>query len=326
MERYVLGLDGGGTKTQCALFDTAGNKIDIIQWGPTNHEVLRDGFKELKSELYLLFNYLTRRNNMDLNQVVKSVFGIAGVDTKVQHETISEILSEIGFKDFRLCNDAYLGVKAGCSEGTGICIVNGTGCCVAGIDRTGRMMQIGGQGYITGDLGGGAVLGELAISSVYKYLFKCGEYTCIADLLFKELGIISKYSFMDQIVQKIQDGKIKIKDLNNIVFDAANLEDKVALKILKLIGKEMSTSVDGILKELKFDNNEQIKVVLAGSVNLKGHNPTLVNTLKRSIISKNKDKRIKFLMLDKPPVIGAVIWALEDIISINEVYSKFFSV
>lgn len=48
--KYVLGVDGGGTKTHAVLFDGDGNLVDMVEWGPTNHESLREGFVELKGK------------------------------------------------------------------------------------------------------------------------------------------------------------------------------------------------------------------------------------------------------------------------------------
>ena len=45
MKEFALGVDGGGTNTQCALFDLEGNLIDVLDWGPTNHEVLAGDLK-----------------------------------------------------------------------------------------------------------------------------------------------------------------------------------------------------------------------------------------------------------------------------------------
>ncbi len=325
MDRFVLGLDGGGTKTHCALYDLEGNRADVVELGPTNHEVLKCGFDELRSTLAQLFNQIEERNGIRRDQIIKGVFGMAGVDTKEQHRVISAMLREMGLRDFILCNDAYLGVKAGTPEGYGICVVNGTGCCVCGIDRTGRMLQVGGQGVLTGDLAGGMVIGQNAISSVYGQLFRCGEKTCLTELLFEKLGATSKYDFMDRVISAVDTEVIKMQDLNKMVFQAANMGDKVAVSILTGAGSELAASVNGILQELELSEEEEIPVVLAGSINLKGDNPALLDTLKDGIRSKNKDRSIHFIPLNVPPVMGAIRWALEGVLGKEDAGRKFFT-
>lgn len=322
MKQYVLGVDGGGTKTQGLLYDIEGNEVDFIHWGPTNHEVLKGGYTGFRSEMSLMINYLLKRNGLQISQIVKSVFGMAGVDTKGQHKVISQILSELGLTNFKLCNDAYLGIKAGSKNGWGIGVVNGTGCCVAGIDRLGNTLQVGGLGMITGDFGGGVYLGEKFIQSIYNYYFRCGEYTCMLDMLPEELKVESKFDFIDNVVNKIEEGIISVPDLNRIIFEAANRGDALAVKILVELGRSLAHSVNGCIRELNFDT-PQLQVILSGSINTKAPNPTITNTLKECVTSWNKDRTIEFTVLDKLPAIGAIIWALEDIMERKEINRLF---
>mgnify|MGYP000150042066 FL=1 len=132
MKKYVLGMDGGATKTHAALFDIDGNKVDMLEWGPTNHEVLDGGFDGFRKEMKDLLSSLFSRNSITAGDIVSSAFGMAGVDTRKQHKIISSIIDNLGIKDFVLFNDAYLGVKAGCPSGVGICVINGSGCTIAG--------------------------------------------------------------------------------------------------------------------------------------------------------------------------------------------------
>lgn len=325
MKRLVLGIDGGGTKTQCALYDINGNELDIVDWGPTNHELLKGGYRGLKMELAILTNFILKKHGINLAQIKKGVFGMAGVDTKEQHSTVSGIFREIGFEDFLLCNDAYLGIKAGSPCGYGIGVVNGTGCCVAGIGKSGRMFQIGGQGNLTGDLGGGVHLGEQAIRSVYDYFFRCGEYTMIKELLPESLNTASKYEFMDNVREKLNKGEINIADLNRLVFEGAKQGDRVSIGLLEAVGSSLAASVNGMIRELQFDREQSVTIVLTGSINTRGSSPALVDRIKRDVVTANKDTDIKMVLLGRPPVLGAVIWAMEDLADKRRIDEVFFA-
>ncbi len=105
MRKYILGIDGGGTKTHCSVFNLDGEPVDFISWGKTNHECLKGSYSELKEELGKLFTYVFDKNSITADELGKCVFGLAGVDTKRQHGIISKIISDLGIKDFNLCND-----------------------------------------------------------------------------------------------------------------------------------------------------------------------------------------------------------------------------
>ena len=313
MANYVLGIDGGGTKTHSALFDVYGNKIDFVQWGTTSHEVLEGGYKGFEVEMRKLIYNILNRNNIKIDQIVSSIFGLAGVDTREQQRIISQVIKDIGFEKFVVCNDGYLGVKAGSRDGVGICVINGTGNTVAGINSLNKMLQIGGQGEYTGDLGGGGGIGLKAIKAVYNYLFKCDEYTIMSEILFERLNIDSKFEFIETIIDKENRGDINISTLSEVVFLAANREDKVALKILEAIGIDGGKAIKGMLYELNFPRENYIDIILAGSVIVKGENSTLVDYIKLEAEAQREYPKLNFILLEKPPVTGAVIWALENI-------------
>jgi N-acetylglucosamine kinase-like BadF-type ATPase len=325
MTNYVIGVDGGGTKTHCALFNTEGTMIDMIEWGPTNHESLIGGFIDLKVELNHMLSHILGKNNLSSSDIGHYMMGLAGVDTLAQHCTITQILKDLGCTNLTLSNDAYLGVKAGCPSGVGICAINGTGCTVAGIDEDGQMLQIGGQGDLTGDTGGGGYLGMLVIRTVYHALFKEDTPTLLTDRIFELLGITSKTDYIETVTSKLEQRELNISSLCKLIFEAANLGDTASIQILKNMGIENAKSINGAIKNLNFINANTIEVVLAGSVYVKGQNPTAIDTLKELVLSLNPGKEIVFRILQEPPVMGAVIWALEQCTGTTKHYNKILS-
>lgn len=323
MKKYVIGVDGGGTKTHCALFDLEGNRVDILEWGTTNHEALRGGYEELKVELGKVLNGLLVKNNIGVHDLHRSVFGMAGVDTEYQHKKISSIIKELGIQDFILCNDSFLGIKAGCKNGYGICAINGTGFSVTGIDTKGNMLQIGGQGEWTGDIGGGGYLTVAVIRSVYDYLFKGRDKTIMVEMLFNELQVTSRQDFMNTVSLRMQyDEKSLSKKVCMILYEAANCYDAVALRLLEIMGIEYGRCIGIILEELDFKVANKVEIVLAGSQFVKGENPHAIEIIKESLNEKKYGFELDVKLLSRPCVAGAVVWALEDELEKEVLYTK----
>ena len=227
----------------------------------------------------------------------------------VQHRQISKMIGELGFKDFLLCNDSYLGIKGGVCNGFGICVINGTGCTVTGLNPKGTMLQIGGQGILTGDRGGAGSLGGMAVAAVYSQLFKFGTATIITDLMFQQLKITDKYIFLETLTDKIASGCLSLPELNRLVFDAAVQGDNKACEILKEVGEDMGNSVNGIIAEL-FKDETHVEVVLAGSLNVKERCSIIQDALISNVIGQNPGINVTYSVLQHPTVVGAVIWAL----------------
>jgi len=322
MQRYIIGVDGGSTKTHICLFDLEGNSVDFLEIGSTNHETLKGSYKEVKDTLANAIFLLCSRKNIEMDSIVTSVFGLSGADTRLQHKMLVNELENIGLANIHVYNDAFLGVKAGSKESYGIGVVNGTGCTICGINEHGRMFKIGGQGEYTGEPGGGSFLGYSAIRAVYNQSFRNGTITLMTNMLFDIFSPTTKYEFIDDIREAVAAGKFKVGDLGVIVLKAADQGDAVAQEILKGMGAEIGISVNGVIRELAFPVEEVLKVILIGSINVKGANNTYLNVLKDVIRNENPARMIDYLILQKPAVAGAVIWALEEVHGDNHLYEK----
>lgn len=319
---YVIGIDGGGTKTHGALFDTKGNRLDLIEWGPTNHESMPGSFADLKKELDKLLKLLFSRNNIGIAQTEKFVFGMAGVDTRLQYRTISSMIGSLGIDKFILCNDSFLGIKAGCVSGYGICAINGTGCTVSGIDAKGNMLQIGGQGALTGDKGGGGYIAYAAIERVYGSIYKNSRSTIMKDMIFAELGIAGEEDFLETVTEKLINDRAVMKTICRIAFNAANKGDTAALSLFEEIGINYFNCICGLLNKLDFSSANPLEIVLTGSIFTKGENSKIIDTINERVSAAFPGMDAEFKVLSVPPVAGAVIWGLESIHGNNDLYGK----
>ena len=313
MSEYVIGVDIGASKSHLALFSSGGEYIDLGHWGPLNYEVLPGLYSQFEDEFSRFVSQVMSKNGISIKQVSCSVLGVGGVDTKRQHEVISGILSKLGFRQFTLVNDAYLGIPAGSVTGTGICAINGSGCTLAGINKKGDMMQIGGVGAVSADMGGGGYMGERAISAVYSELFRKGEPTCMTSIVFNKLGIASKYDFVEKMHEKAGNGTFNINKCNWILFEAASRNDPVAAGILNEVAANYANGISCMIEEMRFPPEDELCVVFAGSVFVRGEHPFLLDAIKAKICRDNPAFKIKYTLLDVPNVAGAVIWALNSL-------------
>lgn len=308
-QRYFLGLDGGGTKTHCVLLDQLENRIDFLAAGPSNHEVMEGSFEELKAVLTEITSTLLSRNGIGVADIAAASFGMGGVDTPIQHAIISQIIAGIGFSNFVLSNDAYLGVKAECSAGYGVCAVNGWGYSVVGINSGGDMLQIGGHGELSGDKGGGSYLVPAAIRSIYTSLFKGAQPTIMADMLFDELGVTDKIELVEAVAMRImgdQSGSYLM--LSKLLYAAANQGDTVALQILEESGADYALAVRQIVKAL--DIPAPVEVALVGSQFIRSECKKALETMEQALNPEGEQQYI-IKPISTLPVAGALIWSLE---------------
>jgi len=316
MRKLILGADGGATKSHIAIFDEKGNCVSSSKYGPLNHEAMKGSYAELEKRLRELLPLVVKEAGAKISDIAFAVFGFAGVDTDAQQLLISEMTRKIGFKNQIMCNDAFLGVPAGCPDCVGICAINGTGFKLAAVDHSGNAVQVCGLGPITDDLGGGRWYGFRAVSSVYNELFKLGKPTIMKDILFEMLGISRREDYLEVFTEKFYAGKVDSIALNSIAFNAALQGDEAAIKILEDSANEYAGSIARLILDMDFPVEKTVHVTLAGSVFVREK-----VTLLHEYIAKRVDDALKqrlpkahtveYTCLDTPPVAGAVMWAAQ---------------
>ena len=64
MKDYILGVDGGNTKTDYFLFDSEGNFVDHYRGGTCSHEGLSDSFDGTYRVLKSVFDSFLEKNKI----------------------------------------------------------------------------------------------------------------------------------------------------------------------------------------------------------------------------------------------------------------------
>ena len=307
-KQYVLGVDGGNTKTHYFLYDTAGNYVDCLCAGTCSHEPLPDSFDGTRREIGNRTAELFTRNGITSKDVAFAAFGLAGADFEWQKAKLSAVVESLGFSSYVLDNDGFLALKAGSKSGVGIGSINGTGTVTVGVNEKGERMQVGGIGEISGDKAGAVYIATRGVGAIYDSLYRMGKNTLLKDLLFSKFSIADDRDFA-YAATKILNSKEGIYKVNLLREEAETEGDEAVVSILSDIGKGLASSVAGCIHKLHF--TDTVEVVLAGSVWVKSKFESMRKAFEELLSSKCK---ISFIIryLKQPPAIGAVIWALEE--------------
>jgi N-acetylglucosamine kinase-like BadF-type ATPase len=233
---------------------------------------------------------------------------LSGIDFPYQSKLISEMIENTGLRDYLLRNDAFAGIKANCEHGYGIAAVNGTGCCIAGINERGESAHVGGLGGFSGDIGGGHQMITDAVSAVYDYLFRDGEKTVLTTVLAKALGtsasLVPEKAF--QAFENRDDETIR--KMSIAVYEAVDRGDRTALDILERIGDYYVENIVAVYKRLSFTSSK-IPVALIGTQFVKGENPAIINRIRHRFELGNLPFEI--VRNEAIPVAGSVLWAAD---------------
>jgi len=309
MNKYYLGLDAGGTKTHIALYNPALNLIDLYTGGGGNYENMPGGYAELSTTIQGWLDDFLPKHGITTADISRAGFGMSGVDSQIQHDEIHKVLSGLGFKDFDLGNDCVLGIKAVTTNGYGIACVCGTGYSVVGLDENGELLQLGGMGAVTGDIGGGHYTMCQTLAYVFGNLYKRYPDSALVAPVMARLGITHKSEFMNATHHHswVADGKVFCRDIAKIAFKTAQEGDAAATNIMKISAISYGEAVVGALDNLTFANPPEI--ALTGSVFQKNPDSVLISLLS-DYLKEHYKKPFQIKILDAPAVLGALVWAM----------------
>ena len=306
-QKYVLGVDGGNTKTDYLLCRTDGSFVDLMRASNCSHENHERGYDWMQETMQGHLDAFFAKRKITVNDIAAAAFGLAGADVPVQVKELEKRIKAMGFKKFALANDGILGVKA--ITEAGVCAINGTGDVVVGIDNDGKFLQVGGIGELSGDNGGGGIIARKVVTAAYKSHFRAGVATALLPGVLKILNITTP----DELPAAINAlGYGPNREQTRVLVQLADAEaqsgDKTAQKILDDVGLTCAEGVVGCVRNLNFRG--EVVVIKAGSIwNVIGY-PGMIQAF-TDYVQKNCELPVRFELLESTPALGAVFWAKE---------------
>lgn len=302
---YLVGIDGGATKTSCIIGDENGKVICSGTGKASNYQVV--GVENTKSAVLSALNEAMNRIGISIKDIDYAVLGLAGADMECDFKVLNNICSEI-FMDvpFRIVNDCWIGLRAGCDEYCGVVTICGTGTNSAGRNKNGQEVILRSMSYEMGNWGGGTEL----LRDALHYAFRSEECTGKRTMLEVEIPSMFNLSSMEQMANLIRTGKHDEEKMYEIpikVFELAAKGDEVCQDMLIKMGREMGTFAAGVIKRLGIER-EKFLVVLAGSV-FKGKSPLLIDEYTTTVHRTAPHAKIQ--VSSREPVEGAYLLAVD---------------
>lgn len=140
---YILGVDGGGTRTIVQVADLSGEVVAESESGSSNYKSV--GIKIAKENINkAVFKVIDLLNNSKEFTFKNACFGLSGNDSCEDRDIYHKIIFDSKIKDYLnpastiICNDTRIGLAAGSNSKNGIMIICGTGSNCYGINEEGK--------------------------------------------------------------------------------------------------------------------------------------------------------------------------------------------
>lgn len=308
---YYIGVDGGGTKTEFALFDDEKKLVASVKGAGSNHENYERAFDEAAEIIWKGINDLVCEYGISLSDVKFTLMGLAGIDHEFQYDIMCDKLKAFGLKDFEIFNDGFIVVKAGSQTGAAIGYNCGTGTCCNAIDSTGKMLQLAGLSQFSGDVGNGHWIATTVFKLIYDEVFLGIHKTLLTKMAFEKFNVSSREAFLSMVSEFESENADKhIMGLIDIFFAAAKQGDAVVLNAIDDMALRGAQLITAHANQLTF-TGESIEVVLSGSIHTKLPSEIYIELMKKKV-SENSDRKFDYIILTQPPVIGCVNWIFQN--------------
>jgi glucosamine kinase len=162
---YYLGIDGGGTKTTCAVGDEL-RLMATATAGPSN--VVRVGEVQARKSLQQAVGQACAAAGITPAQVDRTCVGGSGAARPELAEIVRRCLAEILFTPIDVVGDMQIALEAAFDTGPGVIVIAGTGSIAYGRGQQGRTARAGGWGFAIGDEGSAHWIGRTAVSAVLR--------------------------------------------------------------------------------------------------------------------------------------------------------------
>lgn len=299
---FLIGIDGGATKTKGIITTEDGSEIGTVVGGSTNQYT--NTIDLVKWNLQHIIDHLLDKAQATPNDVRGICLGLAGVDKPADAKRIYNLVSTIlPQSDINVVNDSIIGLFGGCLKPYGIIVISGTGSIAYGQNREGDYFRSGGWGHILGDEGSGYAIALEGMRAVCRAADGRSRQTLITDFILRALRLKKPIELMDW-VKEIGGDKAKISNLAPLVFKAYEKGDAVARKILKEQANELVVTVQAVYRSLFTRKDKDIEVVVGGSNLCKSK--AYFELFKQQ--AEKKLRNIRVILPRKEPVYGAILY------------------
>lgn len=303
--KYVIGVDGGGTKTTYALADESGRELRRYRNGCTNYclsnvecvcQRLEEGVRSLLQE------------EIDYREIAHIHIALAGMDTPKDVQLMEKGLREtlIATMPHTIENDLWIAFFAQTDARYGAISICGTGHNTGVLLKDGRRMCIQANRYPLGNYGGGRMLCDMALNAAYMSYEHSGEKTRLEEYVAE----VCQCSSLEALMHSVMDSRYSYQynfPLPQLIERLAIEGDEVSRGILRDAGRIQAGMTGRMIAHVGMQR-EKLPIVLAGSIYCKGESGVLQGAFEEEI--KRFCPQARLLILEREPVEGAVASAL----------------
>ena len=260
---YVLGIDGGGTKTVALAADLQGNVLGRGISGASNYQTV--GLAQALVAIEEASEGAIAAAGITAREFEVACPGLAGAGRERDRVLLLPAIKKLNLAEkVILEHDAAIALAGALACQPGVVILAGTGAMAFGMNSVGEKRRAGGWGSILGDEGSAYYIGRRALAAVCRAYDGRGPETMLMNSLMEHLGLTDFTDIVKEIYSK-QTSPEAIASLAPLVSQAAKDGDEPAATILRDAAEELALTASAVIGGLNMQD-EAFQVAISGGV------------------------------------------------------------
>ena len=256
---YFLGMDSGGTKTECWLGDESRVLAKAVAG---SIKLTRVTEEEATGNLRGLLAEVSGLAGVDLKDVASACVGMAGFSIPDQRDWTTRMVSSMVGGELLVCGDDEIALAAAFRAGPGILVIGGTGAVVLGRTSYGLRFTAGGWGPMIGDEGSGFWIGREAVRKAFRAIDE-GLETGLLEAIREAWGAADAGEVIG--MANARPGP-DFAGLTRAVVACADAGDPLAQRLLWKAGNELAKQVAMVWRKMRAHGETLATVAYTGSV------------------------------------------------------------
>jgi N-acetylglucosamine kinase-like BadF-type ATPase len=258
--RYFLGFDGGGTKTECVLMNSADQILARTYAGPSNPS--RIGVENAVRAVEESADLALRETGLERRVIAAIGAGLAGTAKPDMREQMRAALQKCFPGAAIIIQTDLETALAAAGEGPVIVLVAGTGSAAFGRNAAGEIARAGGYGPSSSDQGSAYDIGKQAIDAAIAGRIGGSDSALglqiLAQLRCTEWGVVQHraQTMPDEIFPPIFP----------VIAAAADSGDATAQAILLHAAQQLSLLVADVAERLDLRDQEYLLAKIGGTI------------------------------------------------------------
>lgn len=303
MEQYVIGVDGGASKTAAVVMNERGEEMGRGVSGSSNYHLV--GLEGAKYALAIAVQDAVTQAGINRSQIAAATFALAGAgrtaDTRLLENLRAEMLPGI---PGQVVTDALAALVGGTGTRYGIVLIAGTGTIAYGENDAGQQARAGGWGHLL-DHGSGYALGQDALQIIVRAADGREPATHLSRQILEKLKL-KKMADLVNWLYAPDRSPADVAALAPLVLAAAEAHDLAATAVVIRAAEALAESVAIVARRLALAERP-FPLALAGGL-------LQTNQFYRSVTTQAVRTRLPYARAILPQAdaaVGAALLALE---------------